>query len=58
MNVIQKIKNDYNIYLSVCTFSDLREIKKICGKYSDIKCLKLMQVNINVLYLKNCVLNL
>ena len=41
MDVIQKIKNYYNIYLSVYTLSELGEIKKIYGKYSNIRCLKL-----------------
>jgi len=40
-SVIDKIKNDYNIYLSVHTLAEFREVRRIYGNYSNIRCFKL-----------------
>ena len=40
-NVISKVKDNYNIYITVHTNSELKAVKKLYGKYNNIKCFKL-----------------
>lgn len=40
-SVIDRIKYDYNIYITVHTLSELNQVKKIYNNYKNIKCFKM-----------------